>query len=164
MNKGPFTRQKRRNGLDRNEYRFQQNLTVYTRKFCIRGTDKKMARSSENRGTDKDRLHAVFFETGTDRARDMKLQRLVRMRLRPYLKRLMYNRCILLTISCVSSKEENTNLERINNVSDNSGKCFLKERNKQHVDYIIFPRLNRFCCSFSCCSFLLFIRYIAAKM
>ena len=69
-----------------NECRFQQNLTVYTCKFC-KGTDKKMARSSENRGTDKDRLHVVFFETGTDRARDMKLQLLVRMRLRPYLKR-----------------------------------------------------------------------------
>ena len=82
--KGPFTRQKRRNGSGRNEYRFQQILTVYTRKFCKR-TDTKMARSSENRGTDKDRLHVVFFETGTDRARDMKLQRLVRMRLRPYL-------------------------------------------------------------------------------
>ena len=38
-----------------------------------------MARSSENRGTDKDRLHVVVFETGTDRARYMKLQRLVRM-------------------------------------------------------------------------------------
>ena len=38
--KGPFTRQKRRNGSGRNEYRFQQTLTVYTRKFC-KGTDKK---------------------------------------------------------------------------------------------------------------------------
>ena len=57
---GPFTRQKRRNGSGRNEDRFQQNLTVYTRKFC-KGTDKRMARSSENRGTDKERLHAVFF-------------------------------------------------------------------------------------------------------
>ena len=85
--KGPFTRQKRRNGSGRNEYRFQQNLTVYSRKFC-KGTDKQKARSSENRGTDKDRLHVVFFETRTDRARDMKLQRLVRMHLRPYLKRL----------------------------------------------------------------------------
>ena len=82
---GPFTRQKRRNDSGRNEYRFQQNLTVYTGKF-FKGTDKKMARSSENRGTDKDRLH-VFFESGTDRASDMKLQRQVRMRLRPYLKR-----------------------------------------------------------------------------
>ena len=78
---GPFTRQKRRNGSGRNEHRFQQNLTVYTRKFC-KGTGKRMARSSEIRGTDKDRLHVVFFETETDRASDMKLLRLVRMRLR----------------------------------------------------------------------------------
>ena len=62
LTEGPFTRQKRRNGSDRNEYRrFQQNLTVYTGTFC-RGTDKRMARSSENRETDKDRLHVVFFE------------------------------------------------------------------------------------------------------
>ena len=96
MNEGPFTRQKRRNGSGRNEYRFQQNLTVYTCKFC-KGTDKKMVRSSENRGTDKDRLHVVFFVTGTDRARDMKLQRLVQMRLRPYLKRMnpSYYFCVL---------------------------------------------------------------------
>ena len=59
ISRGPFTRQKRRNGSGRNEYRFQQNLTVYTSKFC-KGTDKKMARSSENRGTDKDRLHVIF--------------------------------------------------------------------------------------------------------
>ena len=76
-----------------------------------------MARSSENRGTDKDRLHVVFFfETGTDRARDMKLQRLVRMRLRPYFKRQWMNPPYHF---CVSSKEENTNFERNNNVSDN---------------------------------------------
>ena len=43
-----------------------------------------MARSSEIRGTDEDRLHVVFIETGTDRASDMKLLRQVRMRLRPY--------------------------------------------------------------------------------
>ena len=41
---------------------------------------------------------------------------------------------------------------------------FLKERIKQYLDLIIFPRFNRFCCSFSWCSFLLFIRHIAAKM
>ena len=87
---GPFTRQKRRNGSGRNEDRFQQNLTVYTSKFC-KGTDKKLERFSENRGTDEDRLHVVFFETGTDRARNMKLQRLVRMRLKPYLKRQWMN-------------------------------------------------------------------------
>ena len=75
-----------------------------------------MARSSENRGTDKDRLYVVFFETGTDRARDMKLQRLVRMRLRPYLKRQYMNPSYYF---CVSSKEENTNFERSSNVSDN---------------------------------------------
>ena len=79
-----------------------------------------MERSPENRGTDKDRLR-VFFETGTDRARNMKLQRLVRMRLRPYLKRQWMNPSYYL---CVSSKEENTNFEGNNNVSDNSGKCF----------------------------------------
>ena len=80
-----------------------------------------MARSSENRGTDKDRLHVVFFETGTDRTRDMKLQSLVRMRLRPYLKRQWMNSSYYF---CVSSKEENTNFERNSNVSHNSGKCF----------------------------------------
>ena len=80
-----------------------------------------MARSSENRGTDEDRLHVVFFETGTYRARDMKLQRLVRMRLIPYLKRQWMNPSYYF---CVSSKEENTNFESNNNVSDNSGKCF----------------------------------------
>ena len=79
-----------------------------------------MARSSEIRGTDKDRLHVVFFEIGTDRASDMKLLRLVRMRLRPYLKRQWMNPYYF----CVSSKEENTKFERNNNVSDNSGKCF----------------------------------------
>ena len=46
-----------------------------------------MARSSGNRGTDKDRLHVGFFVTGTDRASDMKLVRLVRMSFCPYLKR-----------------------------------------------------------------------------
>ena len=115
---GPFTRQKRRNGSGRNEHRFQQNLTVYTRKFC-KGTGKRMARSSEIRGTDKDRLHVVFFETETDRASDLKLLRLVRMRLRPYLQRQWMNPCYF----CVSSKE-NTSFERNNNVSDNSGKWF----------------------------------------
>ena len=80
-----------------------------------------MARSLENRGTDKDRLHVVFFQTGTDRARDMKLQKLVRIRLRPYLKRQWMNPSYYF---CVSSKEENTNFDRNNNVSDNSGKCF----------------------------------------
>ena len=45
---GTFTRQKRRNGSGRNKHRFQQNLPVYMRKFC-KGTDKRMARSSENR-------------------------------------------------------------------------------------------------------------------
>ena len=80
-----------------------------------------MERFSENRGTDKDRLHVVFIETGTDRARNMKLQRLVRMRLRPYLKRQWMNPSYYF---CVSSKEENANFERNNNVSDNSGKCF----------------------------------------
>ena len=79
-------------------------LTVYTRKFC-KGTDKKMARSSENRGTDKDRLHVVFFETGTDRARDMKLQRLVRMRLRPYLKRSTIDESFLLFL-CLFERRE----------------------------------------------------------
>ena len=63
-----------------------------------------MARSSEIRGTDKDRLHAVFFETGTDRASDMKLLRLVRMHLRPYLKRQWMNPYYF----CVSWKEEKT--------------------------------------------------------
>ena len=58
---GPFTRQKRRNGSGRNEHRFQQNLTVYTCKFC-KGTDKRMARSSEIRGTDKDRLQIEQIE------------------------------------------------------------------------------------------------------
>ena len=118
---GPFTRQKRRNGSGRNEHRFRQNLTVYTHKFC-KGTDKRMARYSENRGTDKDRLHVVFFVTGTDRASDMKLLRLVRMRFCPYLKRQWMNPHYL----SVSSKEENTNFERNNNVSENSGKCFYK--------------------------------------
>ena len=79
-----------------------------------------MARSSENRGTDKDRIHVVFFETGTDRASDMKLLRLVHVRLRPYLKRQRMNPDYF----CVSMKEENTNFERNNNVSDNSGKSF----------------------------------------
>ena len=52
---GPLvTRQKKRNATGRNEHRFQQNLTVYIRKFC-NGTDEKTTRSSENRGTDKDR-------------------------------------------------------------------------------------------------------------
>ena len=95
-------------------HRFQQNLTVYTHKFC-KGTDKRMARSSEIRGTDKDRFHVVFFETGTD----MKLLRLVRMPLRPYLE--WMNPYYF----CVSSKEENTNSERKRNISDNyTGKCF----------------------------------------
>ena len=80
-----------------------------------------MARSSENRRTDKDRLHVVFFETGTDRARDMEMQRLVRMRLGPYLKRQQMNPSYYF---CVSSKEENTNFERNINLSDNSAKCF----------------------------------------
>ena len=81
-----------------------------------------MARSSQIRGTDKDRLHVVFFfsETGTDRASDTKLLRLVRMCLRPYLKRQWMNPYYF----CVSSKEENANFERNNNVSDNSGKWF----------------------------------------
>ena len=79
-----------------------------------------MARSSENRGTDKDRLHVVFIVTGGDRASDMKLLRLVRMRFRPHLKRQWMNPHYF----CVSSKEENANFERNNNVSDNSGKCF----------------------------------------
>ena len=79
-----------------------------------------MARSSKNPGTDKDRLHIVFFETETVRARNMKLQRLVRMRLRPYLKR--QSRMNPSYYFCVSSKEENMNFERNNNVSDNSGK------------------------------------------
>ena len=79
-----------------------------------------MARSSEIRGTDKDRLHVGFFETGTNKASDMKLLSLVRIRLRPYLKRQWMNPCNF----CVSSKEENTNFERNNNVSDNPGKCF----------------------------------------
>ena len=73
-----------------------------------------MKRSPENRGTDKDRLHVVFIVTGTDRASDMKLLRLVRMRFRPYLKRQWMNPHYF----CVSSKEENTNFERNNNVSD----------------------------------------------
>ena len=59
-------------------------------------------------------------ETGTDRASDMKMLRLVRMCLRPYLKRQWMNPYHF----CVSSKEENTNFKRNNNVSDNSGKCF----------------------------------------
>ena len=50
-----------------------------------------MARSSENRGRDKDRSHVVFFVTGTDKASDMKLLRLVRMRYCPYLKRQRMN-------------------------------------------------------------------------
>ena len=33
-------------------------------KLC-KATDKRMARSSEIRGTDKDRLHVVFSKTGT---------------------------------------------------------------------------------------------------
>ena len=78
MTQGPFTHQKKRNGSDKNKHRFQQNLTVYMHKFC-KGTDKRMAWSSENRGTDKDRLHVVFFVTGTDRANDIKLLRLVCM-------------------------------------------------------------------------------------
>ena len=84
-----------------------------------------MTRSSENRGTDKNRLHVVSFETGTDRAmaRDMKLLRLVRMRLRPYLKRQWMN---LSYHFCLSSKVKNTNFERNNNVPDNSGKFFKR--------------------------------------
>ena len=81
-----------------------------------------MARSSEIRGTDKDRFHVVFLETGTDRiGSDTKLLRLVRMRLRPCFKRQWMNPPYYF---CVSSKEENKNFERNNNVSDNSGKCF----------------------------------------
>ena len=117
--KGPFTRQKRRNGSGRNGHRFRQNLTVYTHKFC-KGTDKRMARSSENQGTDKDRLHVVFFVTGTDRASDMKLLRLVRMRVLSVPQTTMDESSLF----CVSSKEENTNFEHNNNVSENSGKCF----------------------------------------
>ena len=71
-----------------------------------------MARSSEIRGTDKDRLHVVCFETGTDRASDMKLLRPVRMRLRPYLE------WINPYYFCVSSKEENTNFELVWNYFD----------------------------------------------
>ena len=89
--------QKRRNGSGRNEHRFQQNLTVYTHKFC-KGTDKRTARSLENRGTDKDRLHVVFFVTGTDRAGDVKLLRLVRMRFCPYLKRQWMNPHYLMSL------------------------------------------------------------------
>ena len=44
-----------------------------------------------------------FFETGTDRASNMKLQRLVRMCLRPYLKRQWMNPSYYF---CVSSKEQ----------------------------------------------------------
>ena len=117
---GQFTRQKRRNGSGRNKHRFQQNLPVYMRKFC-KGTDKRMTRSSENRGTDKDRSHVVFFVTGTNRASDLKLLRLVRIRFRPYIKRQWKNPPYYF---CVSSKEKNTNFECNNNVSDNSGKCF----------------------------------------
>ena len=69
-----------------------------------------MARSSENRGTDKDRLHVVFFVTGTDRSSDMKLLRLVRMRFRPYLERQWMNPSYYF---CVPSKEEYTNFEPI---------------------------------------------------
>ena len=65
-------------------------VSFATRKFC-KGTDKRMARSSENPGTDKDRLNVGFFVTGTYRASDMKLLRLVRIRLRPYLKRQWMN-------------------------------------------------------------------------
>ena len=117
---GPYTRQKRRNGPGRNKHRLQQNLPVYMHKFC-KGTDKKMARSSL-----EERMKTVytllFFVTGTDRASDLKLLRLVRMRFRPYIKRQWtypsYYFCVSL------SKEENTNFECNNNVSDNSGKCF----------------------------------------
>ena len=116
---GQFTCQKRRNGSGRtNKHRFRQNLPVYMRKFC-KGTDKRMTRSSENRGTDKDRLHVIFV-TGTDRAIDLKLLRLVRIRFRPYIKRQWMNPYYF----CVSSKEKNTNFDYNNNVSDNSGKCF----------------------------------------
>ena len=79
-----------------------------------------MTRSTEIRGTDKDRLRVVFFETGTDRASDMKMLSLFRMRLRPYLKRQWMNPYYF----CVSSKEENTNFEPNNNASDNPGKWF----------------------------------------
>ena len=88
--KGPFTRQKRRNGSDRNEYRFQQNLTVYTRKFC-KGTDKKWNGPQRIEERILRPFTRCFFETGTDRARNMKLQSLVHMRLRPYLKRQWMN-------------------------------------------------------------------------
>ena len=120
LTEGLFTRQKRRNGSGRNEYQLQQNLTVYTCKFC-KGTHKKMARSSENRGTDKDRLQFVFFETGTDRARDMKLQGPVRMHLRPYLKRQWMNPSYYIFVSL---RKKRTRTSSTNNVSDNSGKCF----------------------------------------
>ena len=116
--KGPFTRQKRWDGSGRNEHQFQQNLPVYTRKFS-KGTDKRMAQPQRFEEQNKDCLHVVvFFETGTDRASDMQLLRLVPMRLRLYLKRQWTN----LYYFCVSSKKENMNSERNNNVSDNSGK------------------------------------------
>ena len=56
---GPFTREKRWNGPDRNKHSFQQNLTVYKRKFC-QGMDKRKARSSKTQGMDKDHLQIVL--------------------------------------------------------------------------------------------------------
>jgi len=50
-------------------------------RFGRAGTDKRKARSSENRGTDKTVHTRCVLETGIDRARHMKLQRLVFMRL-----------------------------------------------------------------------------------
>ena len=47
-------------GSDRNKHLFQENLTVNTRKLICKGTDKRTARSSENRRTGKDRLHVIF--------------------------------------------------------------------------------------------------------
>ena len=48
-----------RKGSERNKHQSQQNLTVYIRNVC-KGTDKTKTQSSENRGTDKDRLLVVF--------------------------------------------------------------------------------------------------------
>ena len=56
---GPFTRQKRRNGSGGNEYRFQQNLSVYTRKFC-KGTDKNWHGPQKNEERIKT-VYTLFF-------------------------------------------------------------------------------------------------------
>ena len=64
---------------------------------------------------DKDCLHIVFFVTGTDRASDMKLLKTSRHALLSVPQT---------TMDESSSKEENTNFKRNNNVSENSGKCF----------------------------------------